>query len=414
MAETVFIRLTDDGAAAWAAFDSTGRLASAIGRGGLDTARASLDGRRSVVIVPASDVISTEAELPAASQARLRQIVPFSLEDSFAEDVEQLTFAIGARRSSGITPVAVVARDRMSAWIARLREAGIAPAAIYSSADGVPEIPGTVVLLLEDDRIYARYGERAPSALDGLTLRQVLALFRPADDQDEGAAAADVPPRVVIYADGHGFSRFRTELAALADERGNVEVKMAADGMFPHLAATLAQRPGTNLLQGAFAPRSNWGALLRPWRVAASLLMASGALAVLSQGVELWQLRRTDQALTDLVSTACQRTIGDARPSTCQREVQQRLGADAASSNGPDFLATLAAIAAVRTAETRIDALSYRNRVMDLQLLAPNVPALDEFARGLEQTRVFDAQIEAANQQDNGTEGRVRVVGAKP
>jgi hypothetical protein len=142
--------------------------------------------------------------------------------------------------------------------------------------------------------------------------------------------------------------------------------------------------------------------------------MASGALAVLSQGVELWQLRRTDQALTDLVSTACQRTIGDARPSTCQREVQQRLGADAASSNGPDFLATLAAIAAVRTAETRIDALSYRNRVMDLQLLAPNVPALDEFARGLEQTRVFDAQIEAANQQDNGTEGRVRVVGAKP
>ena len=40
---------------------------------------------------------------------------------------------------------------------------------------------------------------------------------------------------------------------------------------YRYLAATLAQRPGTNLLQGAYAPKSNWSAMAKPWRLAASL-----------------------------------------------------------------------------------------------------------------------------------------------
>ena len=414
MADTLFIRLTDDGAATWAAFDDTGRLSSPVGHGELEGARALLEGRRSAVLVPAADVISTETALPTASPARLRQIVPFSLEEALADDVEQLTFAIGPRRASGTAPVAVVARARMDAWLARLDAAGIVPQALYSAADGVPEIPATIVVLIEGERIYVRSGDQPPCTLEGLALTQALELVRGKTPADDTAAPSQTQDRVLVYVDAEGLELFRGELASLAQERGNIDVKVASDGVFLHLAATLAQRPGTNLLQGSFAPKSNWGALARPWRLAASLLVASGALALLMQGAEYWRLRRTDQALAELVAASCERAVGDARPSACQREVQQRLGADAASAGGPDFLATLAAIAAVRNAETRIDALSYRNRIMDLQLVAPSVPALDEFARGLEQTRVFDAEIEAANQSDNGTEGRVRIVGAKP
>jgi general secretion pathway protein L len=410
----LFIRLTDDGAATWAAFDDTGRLSSPVGRGELEGASALLEGRRSAVLVPAVDVISTETALPTTSPARLRQLVPFSLEESLADDVEGLTFAIGARRASGTAPVAVVARARMNEWIARLSAAGIVPQAIYSAAEGVPEIPATIVVLIEGERIYVRSGEQPPCTLEGLTLTQALELVGGKVPADGAAAESQTPDRVLVYVDAAGLELFRAELAALAQERGNIDVKVANDGVFLHLAATLAQRPGTNLLQGSFAPKSNWGALTRPWRLAASLLVASGVLALFLQGAQLWQLRRTDQALAQLVAAGCERAVGDARLSACQREVQQRLGADAASAGGPDFLATLAAIAAVRNAETRIDALSYRNRTMDLQLVAPNVPALDEFARGLEQTRVFDAEIEAANQSDNGTEGRVRIVGVKP
>jgi type II secretion system protein L len=219
---------------------------------------------------------------------------------------------------------------------------------------------------------------------------------------------------LLVYTDEAGRARYGDELGALGNEFATVDVKVAADGIFPHLGATLAQRSGINLLQGYYAPKSNWLALARPWRLAASLLVALVALALVHQAAEFWQLRRTNGALEELITSGCTRVVGDGRISACQREVQQRLGAGATSTGSEDFLSTLAAIAAVRNPSARIDALSYRNRVMNLQMIAANVPALDEFERGLEQTRRFAVEIEAANQIDGGTEGRMRIVGASP
>lgn len=407
MAETLFIRLADGEVAQWAALDATGRLAGAIGRGPLASAAAAAHGKRCCVLVPGVDVTTAVVDLPAASQARLRQIVPFSLEESLADDVEHLSFAIGARRASGATPVAVAAKQRIDGWLQRLRGAGIAPQVLCSEADGVPEIGGTLVVLVEGTRVYGRLAERAPFVLDGLTLRQALDLVR---GQDQPAER----PHLLVCTDSADIQRVRNEVADLGEEFASVEIKVVADGVFPHLAATLAQRPGTNLLQGAYSPRSNWVSLVQPWRFAAGLAVAALVLALLAQAASWWQLRRADQALGDLVAAGCQTAVGDARTSACQREVQARLGAAATSAGGEDFLSTLAAVSAARDPAMHIDALSYRNRIMDLQLLATSVPALDEFARGVKQSKRFDAEIQAANQKDNGTEGRVRITGLKP
>jgi len=406
LAETLFIRLADGEAAHWAAFDANGALVGSIGRGSLASAAAAVDGKRCCVLLPGVDVTTAVVDLPAASQARLRQILPFSLEESLADDVEHLSFAIGARRGSGATPVAVTAKQRIDSWLERLRVAGIVPQVLCSEADGVPDVPGALVTLVEGNRLYGRLAERAPFVLEGLTLPQALGLAR-------SAAEVAERPHLLVYTDAADSERVRREVAALGDEFASVEIKVAANGVFPHLAATLAQRAGTNLLQGAYAPRSNWLAFAQPWRFAAALGVAVLVLSLLTQGAQYLQLRRADQALTDLVASNCQRVVGDARQSACQREVQQRLGASAAGAGSEEFLATLAAVSAARDSAMHIDALSYRNRILDLQLLAASVPALDEFARGLEQTKRFDAEIQAANQKDNGIEGRVRVVGVK-
>jgi hypothetical protein len=46
---------------------------------------------------------------------------------------------------------------------------------------------------------------------------------------------------------------------------------------------------------------------------------------------------------------------------------------------------------------------------MDLQLMASNVTALDEFARGLEETQRFEARLESSNPDPNGVQGRIAV-----
>lgn len=407
MAETLFLRLADAGTATWGAFDATGRLVGSLGHGPLQSAQAALVGRRCTALVDSVDVLSAEAALPAASQARLRQLVPFSLEELLADDVDQMVFAIGARLPSGATQIAAVARKRMDAWLAELRSAGIEPHAMCSEADGIPDIPATLVLIIEGERIAGRKPGQAPFVFDGLALSQVLSLVL--------ARKPDEPElrHVRVFTDATGHARFGDELALLAGQFASADVKILNDGVFPHFAATLAQRTGINLLQGAYAPKSNWLPMLKPWRLAACLVAASAVLALVLQGAEYWRLRRVDAALGDVVASTCQRVVGDSSVSVCQREVRQRLGASAGTST-VDFLGTLAAIAAVRDSDMRIDALSYRNRVMDLQLVAPSVPALDEFSRAMEQTRRFDVEIEAANQNESGTEGRLRIVGANP
>jgi general secretion pathway protein L len=407
LAETFFLRLSPAGAATWGAFDGTGRLVGSLGRGSLQAAHAAVGGRRCTALVDGVEVLGAEATLPVASQSRLRQIVPFSLEESLADDLEQMVFAIGPRLASGATHVAAVARERIDAWLRELRSAGIVPHAVCSEADGIPDVPATLVLVIEAERIAGRKPGHAPFMFEGLSLTQVLS-FALARKPEEAELR-----HVRVFTDAAGRARFAEELAQLQDQFASADIKILNDGVFPHLAATLAQRGGTNLLQGAYAPKSNWVAMLRPWRLAACLVAASAALWLVLQGADYWRLRSADAQLTDVVGGLCQRVIGDPSTSTCQREVRQRLGAGASTST-EDFLSTLAAIAAVRDPAMRVDALSYRNRIMDLQLMVPSVPALDEFSRALEQTRRFDVEIEAANQLDSGTEGRLRIEGANP
>jgi general secretion pathway protein L len=324
-----------------------------------------------------------------------------------ANDVDEMAFAVGSRLPSGATQVVAVAKERMEAWLGELRAAGIAPHALCSEADGVPDIPATLVVLIEGERITGRKPGRAPFVLEGLPFAQALSLAL--------AHKTDEPElrHIRVFTDAAGHARFAEELGELGGQFASADVKLLNEGVFPHLAATLAQRPGTNLLQGAYAPKSNWLALAKPWRLAASLAAAAVALGLLLQGAEYWQLRRADAALDEIVGPACQRVVGDSSASGCQREVRQRLG-DNTGAVTEDFLSTLAAIAGARDPEMRIDALSYRNRAMNLQLVAPDLTTIDTFSRELEGTRRFEVTLEANNPVDGGTEGRLRIAGANP
>ncbi len=425
MADVVFIRMVDRSAgAAWAVLDSAGHLSSSVSRGPLTAARAAVPGRRTVVLVPGTEAVAAQAVLPAAGQARLRQLVPYSLEDYLADDVEDLHFAIGPRLATGATAVTVVAHERLGHWLDELRAAGINPQVVCSEAEGVPEIPGTLCLVIEDDRIYGRRAGQAPFVFEGLGLTEaleVLGVIRTLTEElsveDEGPPDVSPPEtaQLLIYADSAGHARFESELAGLAAEGLVYDVKVLADGAFPYFASTLAQRPAANLLQGAYAPRANWMAYVKPWRVAAGLLLAVSLLGVVSRGAEYLALRREANALQESVATACSRIVSAPRLSTCQAQVQQRLhDAGVRPATNAAFLPTLGAVAASRAADLRIDALSYRNRVMDLQLVAANVSALDDFARSLQDTRRYAAKIESTNNTDKGVEGRVQITGVNP
>lgn len=82
-------------------------------------------GRRVLLAIPNDDVVLTSVKIPSKSKKQLLQAVPFALEDTLAEDVEDLHFAIQQNASKDKTQVAIINRKLLDNYLDLLRNNGI-------------------------------------------------------------------------------------------------------------------------------------------------------------------------------------------------------------------------------------------------------------------------------------------------
>ena len=97
--------------ASWVVLDENGCRLKMFARGPLEQATTETKNRSVTVLIPGLDVITTQAKLPAKRISKIRQILPFSLEETVAEDVERLLFAIGPKQASGEISVSIIDRQ---------------------------------------------------------------------------------------------------------------------------------------------------------------------------------------------------------------------------------------------------------------------------------------------------------------
>jgi general secretion pathway protein L len=403
MAEHFFVRLRDSSdEVATIVLDSQGHIVEPLRHERLEGVAARTQGRRVAVLVPATDVLAARADLPKASQARLRQLLPYSLEDSLAADIESLHFAAGSRTDSGARLVSVIAHERLAPWLRMLDAAGVRPTVIYSEADGIPDTPATLNLLVEGQRVYGRQPGAAPFVLDGMSLAETLDLL-----QSQAAGGGPTYEHVLVWLESE--SARLPELAEIHSRVASLDVKALDGGTLPRLAATLVFRPGANLLQGQYAPKSDYMGMLRPWRFAAAIFLAWVGVTLGAQVTEYFTLRNSDAALTSEMLAICTQAFGSPVLAQCTNELRGRLaalGEQPVANTG--FLSTLEVLAK-SDIDGRIEALSYRNRVMDLQLTVPSVMQLDEFAQHVGDDGRFVARIQSTNPNETGVEGRVQI-----
>ncbi|NIW24493.1 MAG: hypothetical protein GWN29_07950, partial [Gammaproteobacteria bacterium] len=337
--------------------------------------------------------------------------LPYTLEDTVAADVDTLLFAAGKRRPDGKIPVAVVARERMDTWVEQCAEAGFQPDVVFVDVQGVPETPGNLTLLLEGEKIYGRLPEREPFVFADLDVGDVIELLREEPDP------SDHVDNLVVYADDAGYASHEHALGRVRDEVATVDVNVLADGLLPRLAATFVAEPGSNLLQGPYRPQSNWTELLQPWRRPAILVGGLFATVALVQVGLYFSLSREDSALTAMLESGCQAAFSTNRLSICETEIRDRLGTTeggASAASDSTFLDTLHAVATVRDGQTVLQAMSFRDGVTNLRVIAPDVQALDALAQGLGGEGRFQANIQSATPGDDGVEGRLQIAELNP
>ncbi|KPK59499.1 MAG: hypothetical protein AMJ59_10745 [Gammaproteobacteria bacterium SG8_31] len=408
MAEIFVVRLSDEREPEWLAMDGAGIVTDQGGPCPVVDLAGLVGQRKLVVLAPAHKLVLTSVNLPIRNPARLRQALPFALEEQVAEDLNLLHFAAGRRAPSGEVPAAIVRRQDLDVWLATLREADLEPTAVYAEQEAMPASPTATVWLIENETCLVRRPGEQPIAIDGQSVEEFLLFGDPRQGDDDKAA------HLTVYLSPADQARLGPGLDALREKMGSVEIRLLQDGALPHLARNVIQSPGINLLQGEYAPKTGIEKLWRPWRAAAALLLALVALIIGRDVVELVHLSRIDAELDTAMDTVFRQAMPDVqRIVNHRRQMESRLAAVRASRGVSDapFLKSLEALGrAVGTAPgTTVESLSYRSGVMEVKLSAPSVDSLDAIQRSIEAARMLDASILSANPRGDAVEGRIQL-----
>ena len=285
MRETLYIRLRDtapDAATAYAVvadatpganpsvFVREAPLAEVLGQAGP---------RRVIAFVPAADVRLAEVAVPARQPAKVLQAVPFLLEDQFAEDVETLHFALGARQADGRHAIAVSAHAHLREWLAPFQDAGATPYALVPESLALPwDEGGPWAVLPEAGQITARTGACAGFSC----VPEDFELYLQLAEAGTPHALRLLLPR----ATEEDYTRLQRPLELLPGYDHPLEA------LIRHL-----RWPGAiNLLQGAYSQRENLDRFWRPWKLAAGLALGAFTLGIAVNAGEALRLSRAAKA----------------------------------------------------------------------------------------------------------------------
>ncbi|GBF30757.1 hypothetical protein MnTg04_00703 [bacterium MnTg04] len=203
----------------------------------------------------------------------------------------------------------------------------------------------------------------------------------------------------------------KTALASLGDQADHATIQLLDETDLPLLASQVISGPSINFLQGSFAPKTQLIEKIRPWRLAASLLLAVLLTVFARDVLRLQQIKSVrhalDQQMAGILTTTCP---GQTRIVNPLNQLLSCTGGNAIAAS-TYFLETLSVVSAAlpRDLGIRILSISFADQSMELRLNVPDVATLDNIQREVNESEDFSAEIQSTSQEENRVEGRIQI-----
>lgn len=402
MADNLFLRLLPQGDEVQWLLPGTAEQETVIGQGSLADAAVHALGRKVVVAVPGQDVLLSAVSWSARNRARVRQAVPYLLEEQLIGEVERQHFALGQWDGEQLA-VAVVSRHQMDDWQQRLSLAGLTVACMLPDFMVIPAEQEAWSLFMDEHACLVRRGMQSGFSVDPESAPYLVELalcetpVRPAAIHDLGNTAA---PWLEAVAGAHSIPCHRREISFL-------EV----------WAQTYDERGALNLLQGEYSQQERLSRLLRPWLPAAIVLGGWVLLNTLVAGIEYWQLSQQREQLRQQISQVYLNTFPDARRvvnARVQMEQHLRELRDQQRAAGGPTLSLLAALSEVMAGEGgyKLQLLRVEQQQLEINLQVPSLGALEQFKQRLAGQRGVQLEVISVTSKQTGVDVQARIKGA--
>lgn len=257
-----------------------------------------------IALVPASDVVLKQVNLPAKPNRQVLQALPYMLEEEQAEDIEQLFLALGATEHQDgqySQQVAVCQRARLENWLSWLQQAGFSVSRMLPDALLLPEQQLPACIQLQDQWLLKQTRWQV-SAVDAAWWGDYLQL-----------AAL---PMLTSY------SPWPEELMQ--------SHQLAAPELPLALLASQLNQQDFNLLQGDYKPKRQVNRNLQLWRSSSMLAVACLLIYLVQLGLTNWQLSRQSAALQQQSRDLYLQAFPNERIVNLNLQLQQKLASTGA------------------------------------------------------------------------------------
>lgn len=412
MSERALIRIRQESDEIdWLALDDRGNRVGQPTRGTPSDVAERVESRPVTILVPGEAVGIHFAEVPTRKVQRVRQAVPFLLEERLADDIDRLHFAVSVDQK-GPVAVAVVDRADMDAWTGTLADAGLSADRILPEFLAVPWQSGTWTVLAEADRIHVRRdrheGFTAEPELAATLLETLLA----------NPERFPRPDSVRLYLPDTDAESCRHLVDVLKEHDLPVQEDETAHGLLVHAAPALAGGVDLNLAQGPYRYKRETTGWWRPWLPAASVAVAWMVMALAIEFTGYFQLQARADELRSELETHYRRALPDARefdPAQARLRVRRALegmasGGDAGTEFFDIFGATARGVADIDDA--RLNQVAFNGGELDISVLVPDAQKLDAIQQKIASAGPYQVDIQAANNRGERVEGRLKIAPA--
>lgn len=358
-----------------------------MAQGLLTEAAEKAKGYQIAVVLKGEDVLFLNADVPGNNMQRVRQAIPYLLEDSLIDDVDDLHFAIKKYQENNYH-VAIINKSYFGQILGELKKYGINPGIVTSD-----------YLLLDGDGILFSDGERVLYKSTGIS-------FSVASTTD--VSFNTLEPQKIIQCG--------TSKQALFDDFTAVESESCESKPLLCLVENSSVNDSVNLLQGEFKETKKWSETGKNWLPVAAVLLVwlslHGGLFI----ADYIGYSQKNEALKNQINTIYKKTFPDAkRIVNAKAQMQQKLSdlQKRKGQSGRSFSNMLTANAAIlsKTKGLEIKSLRYYDGRINLELELASLQVLEKLKMELSKNKGYIVEVKNASSTKNNVTAQLQISG---
>lgn len=359
------------------------------------------------VLVPGCDVLLKSLNVPAKSSRATRLAAPYMLEDSLAEEVDQLFFAF-AEFSKDIQEnncfTAIVAHKQMKQWLTWLAEADIETAMMLPDVLAMPFMEhGWSAISVGDadqEQIIVRQHHWQGFTLDVDVWKIQWQAFQ--NDINNSELEQEDYPHKSVHIEAYS-NLTHSEQLNITQMPEELPLALMAKNYGKNLN-------NFNLLQGQYKIKESRSQAGQQWLWVAGVAVFALLLSLGSKTAQLWQLQAEQESVKQDIITNYKKAFPKTkrvRVSTIKSQLNRELALLGGVSDRQGFLAMLAKVqpAFAKVSALKPESLKFDGKRQELriQAKAKDYQAFEQFSQALAASSLTVKQGSQSNQGEQVT-----------